>query len=312
MKEMNHIPVMYEECLSGLNIKPNGIYLDMTVGGFGHGSGICERLGKKGTYIGLDLDPQAIERGKKKSAGSKAKTIFAHQNFKQFEAILDANGIEKIDGCLMDLGVSSFQIDEAERGFSFMRDAPLDMRMDSTGALSAKDVVNHYSEGDLRRILYQYGEEKFAPGIVKAIIAARAEKEIETTSEFAEIVKSGIPKKFWYQGKNPATKTFQAIRIEVNDELNGLYETVISVIDRLSPSGRICIISFHSLEDRIAKLALMEKSKGCDCPKDFPICVCGKTPQIKVITKSPMVPTEKEQEENIRSRSAKLRIAEKI
>lgn len=312
MQKEQHIPVLYRECLDGLEIKPGGIYLDMTVGGFGHGRGICERLDENGIYIGFDLDRQAIERGRKLSENLRCKVLFVHRNFKEFASALDENGIDKIDGCLMDLGVSSFQLDEGIRGFSFSKDAPLDMRMDASAELSAETVVNTYAEDDLKQMIYRYGEDKFAPSIARSIVRERTVRPIETTLELVEAIKKGIPKKFWYQGKNPATKTFQAIRIEVNQELTGLFESIGEVIGHLNVGGRICVISFHSLEDRIVKNAFSEKSRGCDCPKELPVCVCGKTPQIKIITKTPLIPTEAEKEENIRSRSAKLRIAEKL
>ncbi len=312
MNEIKHIPVLYEECLNGLNIKPNGIYLDMTLGGFGHGAGICSLLDENGTYIGLDLDIDAVNRGEKLSATFQNKKIFCHTNYKNFESVLNENGIITIDGCLMDLGVSSFQIDDAARGFSFMKDGPLDMRMDMTKGITAADVVNSYSQDALKEIIYKYGEERFAPRIANAICENRKTNPIETTLQLSEIIKQGIPKKFWYEGRNPATKTFQAIRIEVNEELTQLFETIIKVIDRLNAGGRVCIISFHSLEDRIVKSVFAHKSKGCDCPKDFPVCVCGKVPEIKLITKSPIIPSEKETAFNPRSRSAKLRIAQKL
>ncbi len=312
MGEMKHIPVLYRESLDGLNIKPDGIYLDMTVGGFGHGFGICERLNEQGIYIGLDMDIEAIERGKQRSQETTNIKYFSHTNFKKFEDVLNEHDIDKIDGCLIDLGVSSFQIDDNKRGFSFAKDGPLDMRMDAKQEKSAIDVVNTYSEDMLKEILYKYGEEKFAPSIARSIIKNRTAQEIKTTLQLAEIVKEGVPKKYWYKGKNPATKTFQAIRIEVNEELTDLFDTINKVIDRLAKKGRICVISFHSLEDRIVKNAFTARSKGCDCPKDLPVCVCGKVQEIKLINKSPIKPTEDEINENNRSRSAKLRIAEKL
>ena len=312
MGEMKHIPVLYQESLDGLNIKSDGTYLDMTVGGFGHGLGICQKLNEQGIYVGLDMDMEAIERGKKRAQETVNIKYFSHINFKKFEDVLNEHGIEEIDGCLMDLGVSSFQIDDNQRGFSFVKDGPLDMRMNAKQEKNAADVVNTYSEDMLKEILYKYGEEKFAPSITRAIIRNRKLKEITTTLQLAEIVKEGVPKKYWYKGKNPATKTFQAIRIEVNEELTDLFETINKVIDRLATNGRICVISFHSLEDRIVKSAFTARSKGCDCPKDFPVCVCGKVQEIKLINRSPIKPTEEEIDNNNRSRSAKLRIAEKI
>lgn len=309
---MAHIPVMYNECLDGLKIKSDKIYLDMTIGGFGHGLGICKQLSENGMYIGFDLDIEALNRANEKVGELSCKHHFIHDNFHNFKTHLAQLAIDGVDGCLIDLGVSSFQLDEAERGFSFMHDGPLDMRMDNTKGITAADVVNEYSYEELKDILWTYGEERFAPQIARGIIKQREIKKIETTSELVEVVKTSIPKKMLYTGKNPATKTFQAVRIEVNGELNGLKETLSDMIDSLNMGGRLCVISFHSLEDRIVKQVFAQKAKGCDCPKDIPICVCGKVPQIKIITKNAILPTESETIENPRSRSAKLRICEKI
>ncbi len=312
MSEIKHIPVLYNECIEGLNIKPEGIYLDMTLGGFGHGAGICKQLGPNGTYIGLDMDTAAISRGETLSEEFQNKKIIRHSNYKDFETVLNDNGIHSLDGCLMDLGISSFQVEEAARGFSFLKDGPLDMRMDTTKGQTAADIVNGYSEEAIKEILYKYGEEKFAPRIARAIAEKRKTKPFETTLQLAEAVKEGVPKKFWFEGKHPATRTFQAVRIEVNEELIRLFETIVSVIERLNKGGRLCVISFHSLEDRIVKTAMAHKSKGCDCPKELPVCVCGKVPEIKLINRSPITPSERELTDNPRSRSAKLRIAEKL
>ena len=309
---MGHIPVLFDECIDRLNIKPNGIYLDLTLGGFGHGRGICEKLSEDGTYIATDLDLDAIKRGEDKSKDLICQTHFFHTHFNQFEECLDSLGIDEIDGCLIDLGVSSFQIDETERGFSFLRDARLDMRMNSEATISAYDIVNTYSEDELRTIFYSYGEEKFSSKIAKKIVEYRTDKPIETTFELVEIIKSGIPKKFHFEGKHPATRCFQAIRIEVNQELSGLGDCIDALIDRLSKKGRLAIISFHSLEDRIVKTTFAKRSQGCTCPKDFPICVCKNTPDIKLINRSPIVAKEKELDDNVRARSAKLRVAEKV
>lgn len=309
---MAHIPVMYEECLKGLNLRADKTYLDMTIGGFGHGLGICNQLSEKGTYIGFDLDAQALKRAEEKSDKIKCNYKFIHDNFHNFKSHLDELGIDGVDGCLIDLGVSSFQIDEADRGFSFMHDGPLDMRMDNTKGITASDVINEYSYESLKDILWTYAEEKFAPQIARGIIKQREIKKIETTSELVEVVKKSIPKKMLYTGKNPAVKTFQAVRIEVNGELDGLSETLSEMIDSLNVGGRLCVISFHSLEDRIVKQVFAKKAKGCECPKDFPVCVCGKVPEIKIITKNAILSSEDEVESNPRSRSAKLRICEKI
>lgn len=309
---MAHHPVLYEESIAGLAVKPNGVYLDMTVGGFGHGRGICERLNAKGIYIGIDMDNAAIDRARDKAGALKNKVIFYRSHFSEFENILNESRIGQIDGCLIDLGVSSFQLDDAGRGFSFTHDGPLDMRMNAEGALRAADIVNNYSEADLADIIRRYSDERYAKSIAHSIVEVRRKKPLETTYELVEAVKAGTPKKYWYTGKNPATKTFQAIRIEVNDELSSLYDTITKAIDRLKSGGRICVISFHSLEDKLVKEAYKNKSEGCTCPRDFPVCVCGKTPQIKLITHSPISPGEEELSLNIRSRSAKLRVAEKL
>ncbi len=312
MQFEGHIPVMYEECLNALDIKPDGIYLDMTLGGFGHGRGICEKLDENGIYIGLDLDTAAIERGHQRSEGLKNKCIFVQTDYKDFERVLDELGIEYVDGILADLGVSSFQLDESERGFSFRNDGPLDMRMDLTQSFTAADVVNEYDESELKRIIFEYGEERFAPQIVRRIVSQREKKPFERTSELSELVYNTIPKKFHQKGKNPATRTFQAIRIEVNRELEGLEECVKAAIGRLKPEGRICIISFHSLEDKAIKKAYKDMAQGCTCPKEFPVCVCNNKPKIKLINKNVYTPKKKETDDNVRSRSAKLRVAEKL
>lgn len=308
---MAHIPVMFGECMEALNIKSDGIYLDMTLGGFGHGAGICGKLSEKGIYIGLDMDEAAIERGRLASTKYKNKFILAQTHFKRFAKILADNDIQFIDGCLIDLGMSSFQLDEAERGFSFLKDAPLDMRMDRDAGVSARDIVNGYSKEELERIISEYSDERFARRISEAIARERKESGITSTMRLARIVADAIPKRFHVPGRNPATKTFQALRIETNEELAHLKQTVFSVIDVLNDKARIAVISFHSAEDRIIKQAFNEKAKGCVCPKDFPVCVCGKTPEIKILTKSPVTASKEEIESNPRSRSAKLRVAEK-
>ncbi len=309
---MAHIPVLYKECIDGLRIKPDGIYLDMTLGGFGHGRGICEQLSSEGIYIGLDKDDEALSRAKALTGGLNNKIILRQCDFSDFSNVLSELGINNIDGCLMDLGVSSFQLDDAQRGFSFLHDGPLDMRMNRSASFTCENVVNEYSEKKLAEIIYKYSDEKFARQIAKAIIKARTVKPLKTTLELSEIIKNAIPLKYRFQGKNPATRTFQALRIEVNDELSKLFETISSVIERLSPGGRIAVISFHSLEDRIVKEVFREKAKGCICPKDIPVCVCGVKPSIKIMTNSPITPKEGEISRNARSRSAKLRIAEKL
>lgn len=309
---MAHIPVLFEETVKELNIVPDGTYVDMTIGGFGHGAAICKKLSENGMYVGFDLDEAAIERVKELASGFDCKVLFIHDNFHNFKERLTEIGISSVNGVLADLGVSSFQIDEAERGFSFMKDGPLDMRMDNSSGISAEDVVNTYSFEDLKRILQIYGEEKFAHSIASSIVKHRAQKPLKTTFDLVECVKRGVPPKVLHNGKNPAAKTFQAVRIEVNGELEGLRETLENAVDMLKPNGRLCVISFHSLEDRIVKQVMSEKSKGCICPKDLPVCVCGRTPQVKIITKNPICASDEEIKNNVRSRSAKLRVAEKI
>ena len=310
---MAHIPVMYSECLKGLDIKPDGTYLDMTVGGFGHGRGICENLSEKGTYVGFDLDEQALERAEKNGEGLVCRRILIHDNFHNFRSRLDELGMDKADGILIDLGVSSYQIDEAERGFSFMKEGPLDMRMDQKAEVSAYDVINGYSKEALADIIRNYGEERYAGSIASGIVKARELSPIETTTELTEVIERNVPAKYRRQGgKNVSTRTFQAIRIEVNGELSGLRESLMSMVDSLATGGRLCVMSFHSLEDRIVKDVMREKAKGCTCPKDFPVCVCGKVPEIKILTGSALTASEEEIRDNPRSRSAKLRICEKI
>lgn len=309
---MAHIPVLFNETLRLMNVRPDGVYLDMTLGGFGHGRAICEKLSGKGIYIGLDLDGEAVERAGKLTSGLKCRCFFVQSDYKDFAAVLREHNISALDGCLMDLGVSSFQIDEAERGFSFMRDGPLDMRMDQSAPLDAYHVINEYSESQLKKILYKYGEEKFAPSIAARIVRARAVSPLTTTSELVEAIRAGVPASYLYRGKNPAAKTFQAVRIEVNGELKSLGETVSAAADALKAGGRMCVISFHSLEDRIVKEVFAEKAKGCICPKELPVCVCHHEPQVKLITHSPAVADADELAANVRSRSAKLRCVEKL
>ncbi len=309
---MAHIPVLFEETIDALNIIPDGVYVDMTIGGFGHGAAICEKLSEKGMYVGFDLDETAIEKAKKLSSFFSCKVVLIHDNFHNLKERLHEIGIFSVNGVLADLGVSSFQIDEAERGFSFMKDGPLDMRMDSSSGISAMEVVNTYSFEELKRILQDYGEEKFAHSIAASIIKHRAENPLKTTFDLVECVKRGLSAKALHNGKNPAAKTFQAVRIEVNGELDGLREALVNAADMLVSKGRLCVISFHSLEDRIVKQVIAEKAKGCICPKELPVCVCGRTPQVKIITKNPICASEEEIKNNVRSRSAKLRVCEKI
>mgnify|MGYP003293991125 CR=1 FL=1 len=309
--DFSHYSVMLYECIDGLDIKQDGIYCDLTLGGGGHSEQIAKRL-KDGKLVCVDTDITAIKAASARLAEHNEKITFVNNNFKNIGDVLDELGIEKIDGALIDLGVSSFQLDCAERGFSYMNDAPLDMRMNTSDPLSAYDVVNTYSEDELKRIIYTYGEENFAPQIASKIVSYRAEKPIETTLELVDIIKSAMPAKAKVGGHHPAKRTFQAIRIAVNSELDIIEPTLKTLISRLNKGGRLCVITFHSLEDRIVKQTFAHASSGCTCPPEFPVCVCGKTPLIKTVTKKPILPSDNELEENPRSRSAKLRVAEKL
>ncbi|WMJ81361.1 16S rRNA (cytosine(1402)-N(4))-methyltransferase RsmH [Clostridium sp. MB40-C1] len=305
-----HIPVLLNEVIESLDIKEEGIYVDCTLGGAGHSSEIIKRLSSKGRLIGIDQDTNALKAAKEKLK-SYENVTYVHDNFYNIDNILKELEIEKVDGILMDLGVSSYQLDTAERGFSYMQDAPLDMRMNTENSFSAYNVVNEYSESELFRILKDYGEEKFAKRIAWRIVESREKKNIETTLELVDIIRKAIPMKFQKNG-HPAKKTFQAIRIEVNKELYILDNAVEGSISHLKEGGRLSIITFHSLEDRIIKNKFKSLENPCTCPKEFPICVCGKKPTIKVITRKPIEPLDEEKECNSRSKSAKLRVAEKI
>ena len=308
--EFKHKPVLLKECIEGLNIKKDGIYVDGTLGGAGHSKEILRNLSQKGLLIGIDRDEDALQAAKQNLAEFKnVKYIYGnHDNIKE---ILEDIEIEKVDGILLDLGVSSYQLDERNRGFSYLGENELDMRMDKTQILTAKTIVNTYKEEDLANIIYEYGEEKFSRSIARNICKYRKQKEIETTKELVEIIENSIPKSK-QNGGHPAKKTFQAIRIEVNNEIKPLEKTISDCIDVLKPEGRLCIITFHSLEDRAVKNAF-NKAKGiCTCPKDLPYCVCGAKELGKVINKKPIIASKEEQEENTRSKSAKLRIFEKI
>lgn len=310
--KFSHYSVMLRECIDSLDIKPDGIYVDATCGGGGHSYEIASRLGEDGRLICIDQDSDALAAAGKRLASFADRVTFAKSNFSKLADVLDGLGIEGIDGLLIDLGVSSYQLDTPERGFSYNSDAPLDMRMDKEAPLSAYEVVNGYSESDLRRILFDYGEESFAPKIASAIVNARAEKPIETTFELTDIIKSVMPKKLLKVGHHPAKKSFQAIRIEVNSELAVIPPVIESAIERMNKGGRIAILSFHSLEDRCVKQCYQKGAQGCTCPPDFPVCICGNTPKIAVITKKPLLPSKEELEVNHRSHSAKLRVAEKL
>ena len=302
--EFKHIPVLFSETIESLNIKPDGTYADCTAGGGGHSAAIAERLGENGRLIAIDRDPDAVENLKQKFADKKCVTV-VNSNFSEIKSIESSLGIDGFDGITADLGVSSYQLDTAERGFSFHADAPLDMRMSKTG-LSAADVVNTYSEKDLMRVLTVYGEEKFAKSIARHIVSDREKKPFETTLELAETVKKAIPARARRDGGHPARRTFQAIRIEVNGEIELLPAALSDMFDTLKVGGVLSVITFHSLEDRAVKNAFREFTQGCTCPREFPVCVCGKTPRGKLQFKS-AVPSDKELEENPRSRSARLR-----
>ena len=309
--EFKHLPVLLEECLDALDIKEDGIYVDCTLGGAGHSLEILKRLSPKGRLIGIDQDEDALKAAREKIKAYNNVT-YVHDNFHNIDAILEKLGIDKVDGILMDLGVSSYQLDTTERGFSYMRDAKLDMRMDRTQSLSAFEVVNDYSEEQIGEILRNYGEEKFSKRIANFIVDRRAEKTIDTTLELVNVIDAAIPAKYKRDGGHPAKRTFQGIRIEVNGELRILNSAIEDGVHRLKSGGRMAVITFHSLEDRIAKNAFKELQDPCKCPKELPMCVCGKLPIVKLISRKPIRATEEELEINVRSRSAKLRVAEKI
>ncbi len=297
--------------VEALAIRPDGIYLDGTLGGAGHSYEIASRL-TTGRLIGLDRDEVALAAARERLKPFSDRVTLVHSNFQALSAVLDDLGIAKVDGMLFDLGVSSPQLDDKERGFSYMADAPLDMRMDRSEGLTAYDVVNTYDQESLKRILYTYGEERYAPKIAAAIVKRRAEKPIETTLELAELIRVAMPPQALREKQHPAKRSFQAIRIAVNDELTAVERMLASAIDRLNPGGRLAVITFHSLEDRLVKSAMQEAAKGCICPKEFPVCVCGRTPKVKILTRHPIVADEAELAENPRARSAKLRVAERI
>ncbi|MCT4688194.1 16S rRNA (cytosine(1402)-N(4))-methyltransferase RsmH [Vallitalea sp.] len=307
-----HKSVLLEECIEGLNIKPNGIYIDGTLGGAGHSYEICRKLNRDGLLIGIDQDENAINASTMKLAEYKDIVRIHRANFSEFESVLNEEDIPKVDGILLDLGVSSHQLDTAERGFSYMKEAPLDMRMDTRQTATAADIINNYEEEELYKVIRTYGEEKWASRIVKNIVVARQEKPIKTTLELVDIIRKSIPKKAMQKGGHPAKRTFQAIRIELNEELNVLKDTLDDMVDRLNDGGRLCIITFHSLEDRIVKRAFKDNNDPCTCPPDFPICVCNKKSKGKIITRKPIIATEEELSSNNRSKSAKLRIFEKV
>ena len=310
--EFKHKSVLLFETIDNLNIKPDGIYVDGTLGGGGHSFQILKRLGDGGRLIGIDQDEDALKAAGERLAIFEDKVTTVRSNYCHMKQVLHDLGIEKVSGIVLDLGVSSYQLDEPERGFTYREDVPLDMRMDRRNPKTAKNIVNEYSEMDLFRIIRDFGEDKFAKNIAKHIVAAREKKEIETTGELIEIIKAAIPAKVRATGGHPAKKTFQAIRIELNQELEVLQNSLDEMIDLLEAGGRICIITFHSLEDRIVKTIYKTNENPCTCPSHFPVCVCGKKPKGKVITRKPIVPSDEELEENSRSKSSKLRVFERI
>ena len=309
--EFQHKSILLNECMEGLSIKEDGIYVDGTLGGGGHSFHILERLGERGRLIGIDQDEDAIKAATKRLEAFANKVTIVRDNYEHFQTILSTLSIPKVDGILLDLGVSSYQFDEADRGFSYRFDAPLDMRMDRRQDFTAKDLINNYSEQELYHIIRDYGEDKFARNIAKRIVKEREKKPIETTFELSEIISHAIPMKMRVQGGHPAKKTFQAVRIALNRELEVLEESIEGMIKALKPEGRLCIISFHSLEDRIVKKAFRTAEDPCICPKDFPICTCGRKSLGRVISKKAIIPSDLEMEENPRARSAKLRIFER-
>lgn len=311
MTDFHHVSVLLEESIDALNIRPDGIYLDGTLGGAGHSSRIAARL-TTGTLIGVDRDPKALAAAAERLAPWADRVKLVHSNFRELDAILDGLGIPAVDGILLDLGVSSPQLDEAARGFSYMADAPLDMRMDPSDPLTAYDIVNTWSQEDLRHILFAYGEERYAPLIAAAIVRQREPAPIETTLELVDVIRSAMPQKALREKQHPAKRSFQAIRIAVNDELGAVDSVMGRAIDRLNPEGRLAIITFHSLEDRIVKNAMAEAVRGCTCPPEFPVCVCGKKPKLKLISRKPVTAGEEELAANPRARSAKLRVAERL
>ncbi len=311
MTEFKHVSVLLDECIEGLSIRPDGIYVDGTLGGAGHSSEIVKHL-DTGRLIGIDRDPVALRAAGKRLAAFEEKVTLVHSNFCNIANVLDELSIPAVDGVLLDLGVSSPQLDDGQRGFSYMVDAPLDMRMNNGDALTAEAIVNTWSYEELRRILYDYGEERYSPQIASAICKRRETAPIKTTLELVDVIRSAMPASALREKQHPAKRSFQAIRIAVNDELGAVRKVMEAAIPKLNPGGRLAIITFHSLEDRIVKNGMNDAAKGCTCPPNFPVCVCGKKPQVKIITKKPIVSTELELEQNPRARSAKLRVCEKI
>ncbi len=311
MSEFHHVSVLLQECIDALDIKPDGIYVDGTLGGAGHSSHIVQKL-TTGKLIGIDRDPVALKAAGERLAPFAERVQLVHSNFCEIDQVLEDLGIPGVDGILLDLGVSSPQLDDGSRGFSYMADAPLDMRMNSEDSLTAFDVVNTWAQEELKRILYEYGEERYAPQIAGAICRRREQKSIETTLELVDVIRSAMPPAALREKQHPAKRSFQAIRIAVNDELGSVEQVMRDAIPRLNSGGRLAVITFHSLEDRIVKNAMAAAAKGCTCPPSFPVCVCGKEPQVKLISRKPIVSGQEELDRNPRARSAKLRVCEKL
>lgn len=310
--EFSHVSVLLDECIDGLKIKEDGIYVDGTLGGGGHSLEIVKRLGEKGRLIAIDRDADALMAAGAKLHAHASKITYVHDDFKNCCTVLDELGIDEVDGILLDLGVSSYQLDNAERGFSYMKDAPLDMRMDQSQYLTAFNVVNEFTVSQLTKILYEYGEEKLAPRIAERIVAVRDKETISTTLQLAKLVEGCYPAKTRWKYGHPAKRTFQAIRICVNNELTGLGDTVTNMARRLKKGGRMAVITFHSLEDRIVKTAFKDMALSCTCPPDFPVCVCGKVKEVELVNKKPIVASQEELNRNSRAESAKLRIVERV
>lgn len=310
MAEWTHRPVLLAQCLEGLRIKPEGIYVDGTLGRAGHAREVAAQL-TTGRLIGIDRDQAALDAAPSRFGALMDKVTLVHRNFRAIPQVLDELGIAKVDGILLDLGVSSPQLDDGSRGFSYMQDAPLDMRMDQTQSLTAEEIVNTWPEEELKQLLSRYGEERYSPRIAAAICRQREKAPIHTTLELVEIIRSAMPAQALREKQHPAKRSFQALRIAVNDELGAIADTMEAVIPRLHTGGRLCVISFHSLEDRIVKTAMAQAARGCTCPPEFPVCVCGNRPQVRLTPKRPILPSPAELEENFRARSAKLRICEK-
>ncbi len=309
--EFEHRPVLLTEAVDALQVKPDGIYLDGTLGGGGHSFAICKQLGPGGRLIGIDQDAEAIEAATKRLEAFRPQATIVRENYVNFAAVLDSLGIAQVDGILLDIGVSSHQIDAVERGFSYKTDAPLDMRMDQRTSLTARTIVNTYGETELFHVIRDYGEDSFAKNIARHIVRAREKEPIETTGQLVEIIRAAIPAKIQNKGGHPAKKTFQALRIECNHELSVLQDSIDGMIDRLRPGGRLAIITFHSLEDRIVKNRFRANENPCICPSDFPVCVCGRTSRGRVVTKKPIIPSKEEQAANKRAKSSKLRVFER-